>query len=51
MDVDKGEAGDYITGIVPAGDRLVVFKSNSIYAMYGFDSDSFQLVNVTKTVG
>ena len=51
VDVDKGEAGDYITGIVPNGERLVVFKSNAIYAMYGFDSDSFQLVNITKTVG
>ena len=51
VDVDKGEAGDYITGLVSAGDRLVVFKSNSIYAIYGFDSDSFQLVNITKTVG
>ena len=51
VDVDKGEAGDYITGIVPNGDRLVVFKSNSVYAIFGFDSDSFQLVNITKTVG
>ena len=51
VDVDKGEAGDYITGLVSAGDRIVVFKSNSIYAVYGFDSDSFQLVNITKTVG
>ena len=51
VDVDKGEAGDYITGIVPNGERLVVFKSNAIYAIYGFDSDSFQLVNITKTVG
>jgi hypothetical protein len=51
VDVDKGEAGDYITGLVSHGDRLVIFKTNSIYAIFGFDSDSFQLVNVTKDVG
>lgn len=51
VDVDKGEYGDYITGIVPIGDRLVIFKSNSAYALYGFDSDSFQLINITKNVG
>ena len=51
VDVDKGEDGDYITGLVPMGDRLLIFKSNAIYAMFGFGSDSFQLVNVTKTSG
>ena len=51
VDIDKGEHGDYITGLLPMGDRLLVFKSNSIHAIYGWDSDSFQVVNVTNDVG
>ena len=51
VDIDIGERGDYITGLVPAGDRLLVFKSNSVHAIYGFDSDSFQVVNLTNDVG
>ena len=51
VDIDKGEHGDYITGLVPAGDRLLVFKSNSVYAVYGFDSDSFQVTTATNNVG
>ena len=35
VDIDKGEHGDYITGLVPAGDKLLVFKSNSVHAVYG----------------
>jgi len=51
VDIDKGEHGDYITGLVPAGDKLLVFKSNSVYAIFGWDSDSFQVVNLTNDVG
>ncbi len=51
VDISKGEHGDYITGLVPAGDRLIIFKSNSIYAMFGFDSDTFQIVQVSPNVG
>ena len=51
VDIDKGEHGDYITGLCPMGDRLLVFKSNSVYAIFGFDSDSFQVVTLTDSVG
>ena len=51
VDVNKGEAGDYITGLVPHGDRLLVFKTNSIYAIFGFDSDSFQVTTLTQRIG
>ena len=51
VDVDKGERGDYITGLVAHGDRLVVFKNNSAYAVFGFDSDSFQVVQLSNSVG
>jgi len=51
VDIDKGEHGDYITGLLPMGDRLLVFKSNSVYAIFGWDSDSFQVVTLTNNVG
>ena len=51
VDIDKGEHGDYITGLCPMGDRLLVFKTNSTYAIFGFDSDSFQVVTLSSTVG
>ena len=47
VDIDKGDHGDYITGLCPMGDRLLVFKSNSVHAIFGWDSDSFQVVNLT----
>jgi len=51
VDIDLGDHGDYITGIVPMGDRLLVFKSNSVHAVFGFDSDSFQVVTLSNDVG
>jgi len=51
VDIDKGEHGDYITGLCAMGDRLLIFKSNSVYAIFGFDSDSFQVVTLTDSVG
>lgn len=51
VDIDVGEHGDYITGLAPFGDRLLVFKSNSTYAIFGFDSDSFQVVAQSNSVG
>lgn len=51
VDIDKGEHGDYITGLCPMGDRLLVFKSSGVYAIFGFDSDSFQVVTLTNSLG
>ena len=51
IDVDIGEDGDHITGLLADTDRLLVFKQNAIYAVYGFDRDTFQVVNVTRSVG
>jgi len=51
VDIDKGEHGDYITGLVPHGDRLIVCKNDSTYAVFGFDSDSFQVVTLSNRVG
>ena len=51
VDIDEGEAGDYITGLLPLSDRLLVFKNNSVHAVYGFDSDSFEVVALSRDVG
>ena len=51
IDIDIGEDGDYITGIIPDADRLLVFKQNSVYAIYGFSRDSFEVRNITRTAG
>ena len=51
IDVDIGEHGDRITGLVADGDRLLIFKQNAVYALYGFDADSFQIQNITRVVG
>ena len=51
IDIDIGEDGDHITAIIPDADRLLVFKENSIYAIYGFSSDSFEVRNITRTAG
>jgi hypothetical protein len=51
VDIDVGERGDVITGLVPLADRLLIFKNNSVHAMYGFGSDSFQVTALTRDVG
>ena len=51
VDIDLGEHGDYITGMAAFGDRLLVFKSNSTYAIFGYDSDSFQVQLQSASVG
>jgi hypothetical protein len=49
LDINVG--GGPITGIVPMSDHLLVFKASSVWAVYGYDSDSQQLINVSWTKG
>jgi hypothetical protein len=51
IDIDDGKDSDSITAIVPFGDQLIVFKRDSIYAVYGYSGESFSVVNVSNTVG
>ena len=51
LEVDVGEDGDHITAIIPDADRLLVFKQNSIYAIYGFSGDTWEVRNITRTAG
>lgn len=51
IDIDDGKDSDYITAIVPYGDQLIVFKHDSVYAIYGYSGESFSVVNISNTVG
>lgn len=51
IDIDDGKDADAITAIIPFGDKLVVFKRDSIYAVYGYSEESFSVVNISNTVG
>lgn len=49
LDLEQG--GAKITALVPFSDRLLVFKSDSVWALYGYNAEEFQLVNVSRNVG
>jgi hypothetical protein len=51
IDIDVGRDGDVITALVPYRDRLLVFKRNSVWAIYGSSPDTFQVVPVTQKYG
>ena len=51
VDVNVGERGDEVSALVPFADRLLIFKTNSVHAIYGSGTDSFQLVPLTQDVG
>lgn len=51
IDIDTGHDGDYITALVPFHDRLLVFKANSVYAIFGYDAFSFNVQPVSQAVG
>lgn len=49
--VDVLRGGSRITAIVPHADHLVIFKTNSVWALFGFDADTWQLVEISDSVG
>lgn len=49
--IDIKGGGSAITGLVAFSDHVVVFKTNSVWAIYGNDADSFTPVNITMAVG
>lgn len=51
VDVNVGERGDELSGLLPFADRLLIFKTNSVHALYGSSTESFQLVPLTQDVG
>jgi hypothetical protein len=49
IDVDDG--GSKITGLVSFSDRVLIFKPDSVWALFGYDADSWEMANVSRTIG
>lgn len=49
--IDINDGGSEITAIVPYSGHLVIFKRNAVFALFGYDSDTFQVVEISRTVG
>lgn len=49
--IDIDEDGSRITAIVPLRDHLLIFKTSSVWALYGYDENTWQLVNVSYDLG
>jgi hypothetical protein len=49
--IDVVDGGSGITGIVPFGDQLLIFKPRAVFALSGYDEESFQLVPLTTEIG
>lgn len=49
--IDINDNGGYITGIASFGGALLVFKQSAVFAIYGYNSDTFQVVELSKKVG
>jgi hypothetical protein len=49
--IDINDGGQDITGLASYGGHLIVFKHNSVFAIFGYDSDTFQVVELSRNVG
>lgn len=49
--IDIAGGGSKITALVPFGGHLLVFKQRSVWAVYGYSEDTFQLVELTSRLG
>lgn len=49
--IDIVGGGSGITALVPYGGALLVFKKTSVHAIYGYDTDTFQVVMLTESIG
>lgn len=49
--IDVVGGGTGITGIVPFAGHMVVFKPRAVFAIYGYNDDTFQVVELTREVG
>lgn len=49
--IDILERGSRITALKSFGSALLVFKEDSLWALYGYDADSWQLVRISDAVG
>lgn len=49
--IDILGGGSEIVALTVFAGHLVVFKANAVYAIFGYDSDTFQVVEVSRSVG
>jgi hypothetical protein len=49
IDIKDGATG--ITALAVFSGHLLVFKHNAVFAVFGYDSDTFQVVELSRTVG
>lgn len=49
IDVEAG--GSEILGITPFNGNLVIFKSDAVFVLFGYENANFQVVEVTRKVG
>jgi hypothetical protein len=49
--IDITSEGDRITALMSYQDHLLVFKSDGLWAIYGYDADSWQVVKKSTTSG
>ena len=49
--IDLSEGGQKITAMIPFSDRLLIFKSDSVWALFGSDAETWELTNISRTVG
>lgn len=49
--IDVVAGGPKITGLVAMGGFLLIFKEKAIFALYGFNEETFQLVDISRSVG
>jgi hypothetical protein len=49
--IDVVGGGSGITALVPFGDQLLIFKKKAVFALLGYDEETFQLVPLTTEIG
>lgn len=49
--IDINDGGTEITGMTSFAGHLVIFKKNAVFALFGYDSDTFQVVEISRSVG
>jgi hypothetical protein len=49
--IDILSEGNKITALMSYQDHLLVFKSDGIWAIYGYDADSWQVIKKSTTIG
>ena len=49
--IDINGGGQGITGLAVVGGNLVIFKPRAMYVLYGYDSTTFQIVELSSELG